>query len=274
MLPNVICIGTFKAGTTWLHTMLSQHPDIFVPQEKGLMFFSKYYARGIVWYQQFFAGTGDKKIRAEICPAYFTHPDAIERIYRHLPAIKGMAILRNPVEQVYSMYCMEARRGMYEKSFEAFVSDKDVRALNNALYATHIKRFLSHFEKSQLLILLYDDLVKDPKGFLKTIYDFLDIPEYYPEDVTHRVNKGGVPRHLLLDKTIARSGKFLREHNLYGLKMLLNRTGISNRLKRFNLKQEAPEPIEPSLREYLNRFYAQDKQELEVMLGKDLSFWR
>lgn len=54
MLPNFICIGAYRAGTTWFHSVLSKHPEVFVPSEKELMFFSKYYDRGIDWYQQFF----------------------------------------------------------------------------------------------------------------------------------------------------------------------------------------------------------------------------
>ena len=37
--PNLMCIGAQKAGTTWLHGMLSQHPDVFNAPLKEVHFF-------------------------------------------------------------------------------------------------------------------------------------------------------------------------------------------------------------------------------------------
>lgn len=39
--PDFICIGAQKAGTTWLHDVLSQHPDIWLPPIKELHFFDE-----------------------------------------------------------------------------------------------------------------------------------------------------------------------------------------------------------------------------------------
>lgn len=40
-LPNFLCIGAQKAGTTWLHHMLKQHPDIWLPPVKEIHFFDR-----------------------------------------------------------------------------------------------------------------------------------------------------------------------------------------------------------------------------------------
>ena len=37
---NFLCIGTQKAGTTWLHEVLKQHPDIFLPKKKEIHYFN------------------------------------------------------------------------------------------------------------------------------------------------------------------------------------------------------------------------------------------
>ncbi len=39
-LPNFLCIGAVKAGTSWLHQNLSQHPDVWMPPVKELQFFN------------------------------------------------------------------------------------------------------------------------------------------------------------------------------------------------------------------------------------------
>jgi hypothetical protein len=40
-LPDFICIGTQKAGTSWLHQMLTQNPDLWLPPLKELHFFDR-----------------------------------------------------------------------------------------------------------------------------------------------------------------------------------------------------------------------------------------
>ena len=42
-LPNFICIGAQRAGTTWLHDCLNEHPEVYVPEKKELHFFNSNY---------------------------------------------------------------------------------------------------------------------------------------------------------------------------------------------------------------------------------------
>jgi Sulfotransferase family len=39
-LPNFLCIGAQKAGTSWLDRMIRQHPDVWMPPLKELQFFN------------------------------------------------------------------------------------------------------------------------------------------------------------------------------------------------------------------------------------------
>ncbi|MEL6539123.1 MAG: sulfotransferase [Bacteroidota bacterium] len=39
--PDFICIGAQKAGTTWLHHQLNQHPEVWMPPVKELHFFDQ-----------------------------------------------------------------------------------------------------------------------------------------------------------------------------------------------------------------------------------------
>lgn len=41
MLPDFLCIGAQKAGTTWLHGNLIQHPDLWLPPAKELHYFDR-----------------------------------------------------------------------------------------------------------------------------------------------------------------------------------------------------------------------------------------
>jgi hypothetical protein len=44
--PEFICIGTQKAGTTWLDEMLRGHPDIWLPPVKELQYFNERFISG------------------------------------------------------------------------------------------------------------------------------------------------------------------------------------------------------------------------------------
>ncbi|MBE2169944.1 MULTISPECIES: sulfotransferase [unclassified Cobetia] len=46
MLPNFLCIGSQKAGTSWLYDMLKQHPDIWLPDIKEVHYFDYYFGEG------------------------------------------------------------------------------------------------------------------------------------------------------------------------------------------------------------------------------------
>ena len=85
MRLDFICVGMYRAGTTWLHFMLQEHPRIILPREKETMFFSHHYHRGIQWYEEFFEQIHLESLVGEICPTYLTNPLAIERIYKHYP---------------------------------------------------------------------------------------------------------------------------------------------------------------------------------------------
>ena len=54
-LPTFLGIGVQRAGTTWLHTLLNSHPDVYMPtHRKEIRFFDRYYERGLSWYEEFF----------------------------------------------------------------------------------------------------------------------------------------------------------------------------------------------------------------------------
>ena len=42
-LPDFLCIGAQKAGTTWLHAVLKHHPEVWLPQRKEIHYFDLRY---------------------------------------------------------------------------------------------------------------------------------------------------------------------------------------------------------------------------------------
>jgi len=74
MYPAFMCIGAQKAGTTWLHTNLEMHPQIWMPPEKELHYFDekRYQTGGI---RQRIRGTRavDNRWRQQVRRQYRRH---------------------------------------------------------------------------------------------------------------------------------------------------------------------------------------------------------
>src|SRR5688500_17431750 len=119
-LPDFLIIGAPKAGTTALHAALAQHPELFLSRVKE----PKYYMRGgspppaykgpgdahsnqeWIWqrprYQALFRDAPAGTMRGESTPFYLYNRDARRRIAADLPAAKLVAVLRDPVDRLYS----------------------------------------------------------------------------------------------------------------------------------------------------------------------------
>ena len=71
-LPNFLCIGAQKSGTTTLYDILKQHPHIFLPDKKELHFFDieSKYQKGVKYYSSYFQGSNSYLSVGEITPIY------------------------------------------------------------------------------------------------------------------------------------------------------------------------------------------------------------
>jgi hypothetical protein len=119
-LPNFLLIGAPKAATTSLAQYLGQHPEVFmaVPKEPHFLAFDRappaYRGPGTDpdWfnistitnpghYRRLFAGAGGAKALGEASTAYLYLESTVEGIRRHVPDIRMIAVLRNPVDRAY-----------------------------------------------------------------------------------------------------------------------------------------------------------------------------
>ena len=85
-LPNFMCLGAAKSGTTTLYDILRQHPDIYIPAFKEPHFFDipENYKNGIEWYKRNYFRNANKKIIADFTPSYFFEKEAPKRIFKNL----------------------------------------------------------------------------------------------------------------------------------------------------------------------------------------------
>lgn len=185
-VPDFVIIGAMKAGTTTVWEQLSRHPQVFMCRPKEPQFFSRdhVFARGPEWYEGLFAEAAKGQLCGEASTCYSrwpVYPRAAERLAAYAPGAKLIYILRHPVERLYSHYlhAMTRRFAQGENrtpSLDEFLEqDEDARCASR--YSTQIEHLLEHFDWSQLLLVLLDDLQAEPSRTLRDVQRFLGIEE-------------------------------------------------------------------------------------------------
>lgn len=274
-LPNFLGIGVQRGGTTWLHTLLASHPDVFMPtRRKEIRFFEQYYDRGLEWYSAFFP-TPDEAARyraiGEISTQYYDCPECPQRIFAALPQARLIIMLRHPVSRAYSHYGFVVQRRNFRGSFESFLNERP-KALEKGYYSRYLQNFLQYFDRRQILALVFEQVFSDVAKTRQQVADFLGIDaEKFPAEAGQRkVNASTIPTHQSLYGFIVKTGRRLRKQKLEPLVDFVMRLGIQKSLS----KGKALQPLDEGLRQDLSRSYAAEFDELERTMQIDLSAWR
>ena len=195
-LPNFMCIGAAKSGTTTLYDILKQHPEIFTPAFKEPHFFDipENYNNGIEWYEKNYFRNINKKIIADFTPSYFFEKQAPERIFNDLGKdMKFVILLRHPVDRAYSHYLHSVRDENEDISFEEairkednriekFIKNKDYLSyLRNSyyhqgLYGEMIERYLKYFSLDNFLFIHFEnEFMIDRKKIIDKLLIFIGL---------------------------------------------------------------------------------------------------
>jgi len=272
-LPTFVGIGVARGGTTWLHTLLSGHPDVYMPtRRKEVRFFDRNHDRGVGWYESFFPPAGDAGRFAaigEISPQYFYCEECPDRIATSLPAAKLLVMLRHPVDRAYSHYGFVVQRRNFRGSFEEFLSARPTM-LEKGFYSRYLDRYLRRFERERILTLVFERAVRDDDVARRALSAFLDLPvERFPGSVG-RVNASTVPRFGSLSNVAVMTGRRLRRTRLDPVVDLGARLGVRRALTR-----GTPLPrLDEDLRTRLSEPYRAEFDELERRFDIDVTCWR
>jgi len=171
-LPSFLIIGAQKSGTRWLRLNLGRHPDVFTAPEELSFFNSRDYERGLGRYREGFAGWSGEALVGEATPGYMIwrcDPDLVAgRIAADLPGAGLIALLRNPVDRLYSAFVHHVRRGRIDPDTDlvelarSLDPEQDARQLvAGGWYARSLAPYLDRFGP-RLRVFLHDDVVADP----------------------------------------------------------------------------------------------------------------
>jgi hypothetical protein len=260
-LPNFICIGAQRAGTTWLYENLKKHPEVFLPDIKELRFFNYNYDKGLNEYSKFFSKVMNEKAIGEITPDYYRQNNALQRIANDLPNIKLIFIIRNPIERAYSHYELLKSTGSIKVSFRQAIT-KNPGIIEYGKYGKHLENIYSLFDHKNVKVIEYDIMSIDPKTFLKEIYQFLDIDEsYFPPEMNKKYNKILYPR----------SQNTLNKLKLGWLLEFIKKTNVGEFVRKIN-RSKKPKYRKDDIDILVNAF-EQDLNILNEIIGKDYSYW-
>lgn len=267
--PDFLILGGQKCGTTSMAVALRQHPQIFVPRSKeaGHFGFVEDDEVGGPQYESFFSGWRGQPVVGEATPEYLMTPRSAEQICRYVPEVKAIVQLRNPIDRAYSAYWHGERAGWlsggFRKAIEAELAVGDSYKgpfrdlVRRGRYAEQLQCYFDEgFDRNQMLVLLFDDLINDTSGTLRTVQEFLGV-EIVLTDLP-RLNT-------------ARVSRLPRRVRSYLFRHWRKRT--VQELDRLTQRPFTPPPMDPEVRETLIAYYRPWNNQLSELLGRDLSFW-
>lgn len=275
--PDVFLMGVSKAASTWIYRCLQEHPGVFVPKSDSLRFFDLGYHEGLSSYESHFAAATPGQLKVDPSPTYLRSPVAAQRIARHYPEARFVLSLRNPTERAFSQYWHEKRKGRFDYTFDQVIEHFLMFPwiVEHGFYATHLETLFRHFPRDRVTIVLYDDLVADPRRFLAQVLAGLALPgDFEPRVLDKRVNEAGANETQSMRAVRdLRGSTWLRPirkavKSIVGRKNLLRELGktVSNR-------DEYDQGMSEAARARLHRIYAEEISALSQMTGLDLARW-
>jgi len=278
MLPNLICIGAAKCGTTSLHQYLDLHPEIFMAAGKELDFFTGpewNWRLGLDWYHAQFPV--DAPVRGETSHTYSNHPSAKgvpERIKETLGEVKLLYVVTDPVVRLISDWVGNYAKGYERMTFDELVDSphlEQTEYVSMGRYAHQLSQYRKVFEDEDLKVVLRDDLNVQPDDVMAEIFAFLGVDTSFRSASFNVVHNPSAPKRR--DRRLA---PLLRR--IPGAVRVESR-GISTqgwpgRIRRLPFSRRIARPIPThAQRERLRSCFAEDAERLREMTGQDFPEW-
>lgn len=274
---DIFHVGPEKTGTTWIYECLRDHPEICASIKDKTHYYDMHYHRGWEWYKSRFGEGFDTLKVFDPTPSYLHSKLAPRRIANDNPDAKIIITLRHPIERAFSHYWHSKKKFRYDYDFSEILKRYWLFQgwLEPGFYAEHIETYMNYFPKENILCLLFDDLEKDPAGFLRRICEFTDInPEYTPEIIGTKVNE----KKSRESETKRSLRTVLDSLGLLGVARttmaIMRKTGLIKGDGPFRQHIEKLSHVDRSVINELNKICMPEIERLEKLLDMDLTIWR
>jgi hypothetical protein len=211
--PDFFIVGHAKSGTTAMHRMLRQHPQIYMPTLKEPQFFSRAAGdqldpaqarpgRGhgrrpqtLDAYLELFAEVRPEQVAGEASPQYIRSSAAARRIAAFAPDARIIAVLREPASFLRSFHLQllqvkienegdlasalaregDRRRGKHIP--RGCLAPERLLYMDHVRYVQQLRRYHEEFGRERVLTLIYDDFRADNEGVVRQILRFLNVDD-------------------------------------------------------------------------------------------------
>lgn len=212
MVNRAIGVGFPRAGTTYLSTVLSNHPQVCFASRKETHFFER--SDDLAEYDAAYFSHFDAArhtLKAEWTVSYIRDLQALQRIAASFGAdVPLLLSFRDPAEAVVSTYYYRRminpnhpeRRMSLEQAIERFPD----RYISPYRYDEWLDALLSVFEKPRLLAIDQAAISTSREAVAAEMFDFLGLDQIPVDDRwSVSVNMGLSPRSLLVDRGVRRA---------------------------------------------------------------------
>jgi hypothetical protein len=199
--PDFIIGGAPRSGTTFLLEALDRHPDIYMarpfrPEPKVFMGPPQTGEAYRTRYAELFAGAGDERVLGEKTTNYFESEVCCQRIASHLPGVRTVFLVREPVARAYSNYLWSRKNSLETLGFEEAIEREGQRPsplppekaharpfdyLIRGDYATFAERYYAAMGRERVAFFLYEDIEAHPDALLGAVQRFIGV-EPLPAD--------------------------------------------------------------------------------------------
>jgi len=280
MKINFIGVGAQKCASTWVHRVLSDHPEVAIYQGKESDFFSTYYGRGYQWYEKQVGDAGAVSVKGEISPSYFADSDTPNRVFLYNSEMRIVLLLRDPIERAYSNHLHVVRQGYFvgqSLSFEDGLANNPMY-VEQSRYAKHLARWLEIFPENQVSVIFQEDIRDNPKIQARNLYRFLSINEDHQSwFLGKKVNESIVIKNARLDQLLKQFGKIGRYVGGKRIVEAVKNNDLIRNLRRnhnqIELRQIVP-PMREDTRRQLQEELADDMKKLLRQLNLENLPWQ
>jgi hypothetical protein len=258
------------------------------PKEPNFFSIDEVYERGTDWYRQLFAMASADQVCGEASPSYTRYPrfaNTSNRIAQVLPSAKLVYIMRHPVDRFYSNYVFDRSYGSRDSIRETLRDRPYVLQTSN--YMLQIEKYLEHYPREQMLLLLLDDLEQSPQHVVGQVLDFLGV-DHDRSCSTGQIQANPRGRNYMARQCNTSLQRFRQLPGVQVIKHVMPR-GVRGRIRDCVTRQlpdsrvgkwlskrhtSQSEPLTAELRRELLDRLAEPTNQLEAFLGRDLSAWR
>jgi hypothetical protein len=293
-LPNFLIAGAPKAGTSSVHKWIADHPHAVGSTEKETYYFvdpdthmyrkDANISHGFDKYSSYFPvpDSQNPTVILESTPSYLYYETALKGV-KSLPTNpKCLFILREPAEQIYSLYqyfknnwdwipsnvnFSEYLRTLREGNASYKGNELAENAIKHGSYVDYLTRWHEELGADRIMVLTFDELIRDQKKFTKNVAQWLGLdPDFY--------ESYGFPRD---NETYATKSVGLQKLNL-AVRSKLPKGRLYNKLKSLYRRVNTIKPVGPSTDEQrliieLKEEFLDANRRLSTEFDLDLGNW-